>query len=101
MNKRSLFQNNPKLVGFSLSDSISSFSIFREFISALEDNGINLTDTNFTEFDLLCDEFDFTELAGKLSEFRSLMGFKGGEATAEAESENADARGCTRTNCSA
>jgi hypothetical protein len=29
------------------------------------------------------------------------MGFKGGEATAEAESENADARGCTRTNCSA
>jgi hypothetical protein len=74
-----------------------SLSIFREFISALKGNGINLTDTNFTELDRLCDEFDFTELAGKLSEFRSLMGFKAGEATAEAnakaESENADARG--------
>jgi hypothetical protein len=75
-----------------------SLSIFREFISALKGNGINLTDTNFTELGRLCDEFDFTELAGKLSEFRFLMGFKAGEATAEAKaesesgSENADAR---------
>jgi hypothetical protein len=60
----------------------------------LDGNAIKITDTNFTELDWLCDEFGFTELATKLSEFRPSMDLK------EAETEDADARGCTRTNCS-
>jgi hypothetical protein len=53
----------------------------------LEGNAINITDTNFTELDRLCEEFGFTELAAKLSEFRPSMDFK------ETEAENADGRG--------
>jgi hypothetical protein len=67
------------------------------FLSALDGNSIKITDTNFTELDWLCDEFGFTELATKLSEFRRSMDLKEAE---EAETENVDARGCTRTNCS-
>jgi hypothetical protein len=82
--------------GFSLSGSIFCFSlsIFREFLSALDGNSINITDTNFTELHRLCEEFGFSELGAKLSEFRPSMDFT------EAETEDADARGCTRTNCS-
>jgi predicted methyltransferase len=64
-----------------------SLSIFREFISALEGNAINITDTNFTELDLLCDEFDSSELAAKLSEFRPSMKLKKAEGEAETETE--------------
>jgi mannose-6-phosphate isomerase class I len=45
-------------------------------------------DTNFTELLRLCEEFGFSELAAKLSEFRPLMGFK--EAK---EAEDSDAGG--------
>jgi hypothetical protein len=62
-----------------------SLSIFREFLSAFEGNAINIMDTNFTELDRLCDEFGFSELAVKLSEFCPSMDFK--------EAEDADARG--------
>jgi hypothetical protein len=86
MNKCSLFQNNPTLrISPYRVQSPVSLSIFREFISALEANAINITDTNFTELNRLCGEFGFTELAAKLSEFRPSMDFK--------EAEDADARG--------
>jgi chromosome segregation ATPase len=86
MTKCSLFQNNLTLLRspYRLQSSVS-LSIFREFISALEGNAINITDTNFTELQRLCDEFSFQELSAKLSEFRSSMDFK--------EAEDADARG--------
>jgi hypothetical protein len=64
-----------------------SLSIFREFLSALEANAINITDTNFTELDRLCEEFGFLEFAVKLSEFRPSMDFK------EGKTEDSDARG--------
>jgi hypothetical protein len=72
------------------------------FLSALDGNAIKITDTNFTQLDWLCDEFGFTELATKLSEFRPSMDSKEAEAETETETEteDADARGCTRTNCS-
>jgi hypothetical protein len=72
------------------------------FPSALDGNAIKITHTNFTERDWLCDEFGFTELATKLSEFRPSIDLKEAEAeeAEEAETEDADARGCTRTNCS-
>jgi hypothetical protein len=88
INKCSLFQNNPILLisPYQVQSSVS-LSIFREFLSALEGNSINITDTNLTELHQLCEEFGFSELSVKLSEFRPSMGFK------EGESEDADARG--------
>jgi uncharacterized coiled-coil protein SlyX len=84
--KCSLFENNPALtVSPYQVQSLVSLSIFREFISAFEGNAINITDTNFTELHRLCEEFGFSELAAKLSEFRPAMDFK--------EAEDADARG--------
>jgi hypothetical protein len=53
----------------------------------LDGNAIKITGTNFTELDWLCDEFGFTELATKLSEFRPSMELK------EAETQDADSRG--------
>jgi hypothetical protein len=55
----------------------------------LEGKAINITNTNLTELDRLCEEFHFSELATKISEFRSSMDFKEGET----ETEDADARG--------
>jgi hypothetical protein len=88
MNKCSLFQNRPILLAspYRIESSVS-LSTFREFLSALEGNAINITDTNVTELHRLCNEFGFTELAAKLSEFRPSMDFK------EPEAEDADARG--------
>jgi hypothetical protein len=85
INKCSLFQNTPTLLvsPYRIQSSVS-LSIFQEFLSALEGNPINITDTNFTELDRLCKEFGFSELAAKLSEFRPSMNFK--------ETEDADAR---------
>jgi hypothetical protein len=70
MTKCSLFQNNPALTTspYRVQSSVSLFN-FREFISALQGNAINITSTNFTELDRLCKEFDFSELAAKLSKF--------------------------------
>jgi chromosome segregation ATPase len=59
-------------------------SIFREFIFTFEVNEINITATNLTKLDRLCEELGFSELAAKLSEFRPLIGFK--------EADDADAR---------
>jgi hypothetical protein len=82
MTKCSLFQNNPTLTvsPYRIQSSVS-LSIFREFLSALEGNSINITDTNFTELQQLCNEFGFTEF----SEFRCSMDFK--------EAEDSDSRG--------
>jgi uncharacterized coiled-coil protein SlyX len=90
MNKCSLFQNNPTLLSspYRIQSSVS-LSIFREFLSALEGNAINITNTNLTEFDRLCKEFGFSELSAKLSEFRPSMRFK----ETESETEDADSRG--------
>jgi hypothetical protein len=80
MNKCSLFQNNlTLLVSPYRVQSPVSLSIFREFLSALEGNAINITDTNFTELHQLCEEFGFSELTAKLSEFCPSMDFKEGE----------------------
>jgi hypothetical protein len=50
----------------------------------LEGNTINITNTHLTELHQLCEEFCFSELAAKLSEFRRSVDFK--------ESEDADGR---------
>jgi FtsZ-binding cell division protein ZapB len=86
MTKCSLFQKNSTLlVSPNRVQSSVFISVFGEFVSALEENVINITNTNFTEFHRLCDEFAFSEIAAKLSEFRPSMDFK--------EVEDSDARG--------
>jgi hypothetical protein len=64
-----------------------SLSLFREFLSALDGKAIKITDTNYTELERLCDEFGFSDLAAKLSEFRLSIDFQ------KEETEDADARG--------
>jgi uncharacterized coiled-coil protein SlyX len=48
---------------------------------------MNMTDTNVTEHQRLCEEFGFTQVAAKLSAFRLSMDFK------ETKAEDANARG--------
>jgi hypothetical protein len=55
----------------------------REFLSASEGNEINITGKNLTELDRLCNEFVFTQHAGKLADFRSSMHFKEGKGEAD------------------
>jgi hypothetical protein len=86
MKKCSLFQNDSTLlVSPYRVQSPVSLSIFREFLSALDGKAIKITDTNYTELERLCNEFGFSELGAKLSEFRPSIDFK--------ETEDADARG--------
>jgi hypothetical protein len=59
------------------------------FLSVLDGNTIKITDTCFIQLQQLCDEFGFTELATKLSEFHPSMDLK----EAETETEDADAHG--------
>jgi hypothetical protein len=78
---------------FSLSLSFSpslllSLSIFREFICALAGNAIKITDPNFIKLE----EFCFTELAAKLSNFPLSINFTEREAETEAEDVNARGR---------
>jgi hypothetical protein len=65
-----LFQKNPTLLisPYRIQSPVS-LSLFREFVSALEGNTVNLTDTNFTGLQRLCEEFGFDECAAKLSKF--------------------------------
>jgi hypothetical protein len=67
-----------------------SLSIFQEFLSALEVNVINITATTFTQLLQLCEEFDFSDIAPKLSEFRISMDFQ--DAATETEDSNAGGR---------
>jgi hypothetical protein len=72
INKCSLFENTPALTASPYRvQSPVSLSIFQEFISSLEGKAITITTANFTGLQLLCDEFGFSEIAAKLSEFRS------------------------------
>jgi hypothetical protein len=86
INKCSLFQNNLTLLvsPYRVQSSVS-LSIFREFLSTLEGNEINITDTNFIGLQRLCEEFGFSEITAKLSEFRPSIDLK--------EAEDSDARG--------
>jgi hypothetical protein len=65
-----LFQHNPALLlsPYSLQSSVS-LSIFREFLSALQDTPINITATNFTALQELSHEFGFSDFSQKLSNF--------------------------------
>jgi hypothetical protein len=64
--KCSLFRNNLTLTASPYRiESPVSMSIFQEFVSAFERKTVTITNTNFTEFDLLSKEFGFTELSAQ------------------------------------
>jgi hypothetical protein len=46
-----------------------SVSDFREFVSALQDTTVKVTNKNFKELSLLCEEFRFRDLGAQLSQF--------------------------------
>jgi hypothetical protein len=67
--------------------SIHSFvpiEVFRDFISALDDGVIEITNSNCIGLSLLCAEFGFEALAARVSEFRSSASFVGAAADGEA-----------------
>jgi hypothetical protein len=70
-----LFENNPALASspYTIQTSVS-LSVFREFISALEGNTIEINVTNFTGLFQLCEEFGFEEFEAKLSELKRQLG---------------------------
>jgi hypothetical protein len=54
----------------------------------LKGNAIKITETTFGQLERLCQEFCFSELSGKLSEFSSSMDFK--EAIDAKDAEDAE-----------
>jgi hypothetical protein len=79
--KCSLFQSNPALAAapYNLRSSVP-LSLFRQFVSALEGNAIEITSANFSGLSQLSDEFGFSELRSKLSESPPLHEVEDAEA---------------------
>jgi hypothetical protein len=69
MNKCTLFQQKPALLTgpYKLGSTVL-LTLFRQFVSALEGNAIEITSANFSGLTQLCEEFGFEDLRAKLSE---------------------------------
>jgi hypothetical protein len=69
MTKCTLFQKNAALADapYRLSSSVP-LTVFRQFVSAIEGNSIEITSANFSGLFELCEEFGFEELRSKLSQ---------------------------------
>jgi hypothetical protein len=70
MNKCTLFQQKPALLAspYKLRSTVP-LTLFRQFVSALEGNEIEITSANISGLTQLCEEFGFEDLRSKLSEF--------------------------------
>jgi hypothetical protein len=63
MTKCSLFQKNPRLTVSPCGVQCPVFlSIFREFLFALEENAINMTDRHFSQLHRFNEQFDSSEI---------------------------------------
>jgi hypothetical protein len=83
--KCALFKTNSALLSAPYAvKSRVPIRVFREFMSALEGGGTEITNANFAGFSLLCAEFGFDGLAARLSDFRSSEVFAGEVAEARA-----------------
>jgi hypothetical protein len=68
--KCSLFQHNAPLAGAPYRvQSAVTLSLFRDFVSAVGGKEDKITATNFRRLQRLCEEFDFSGFAAKLSKF--------------------------------
>jgi hypothetical protein len=67
-----LFADDPGLAAlpYHLKSKVS-LSDFREFVSALEDTTVKVTNNNFKGLLELCEEFRFQDLRARLSQFRA------------------------------
>jgi hypothetical protein len=65
-----IFQQDPALLDrpYTLKSKIE-LEIFHDFLAALEDRPLTITQTNFPGLLRLCDEFGFDDLSERLSEF--------------------------------
>jgi hypothetical protein len=77
MMKCHLFADNAVLAGapYSVRAPVS-VDDFRQFVSALEGNDVEVTNSNFGSLSLLCDEFCFFGLSERLSVFGQSSDFK-------------------------
>jgi hypothetical protein len=84
--KCDLFRNDPTLTAspYNVKSQVS-LSDFREFVSALQNTAVKITNNNFEGLSRLCDEFGFRDLVGRLSEFRASADFKEQTATEDLE----------------
>jgi hypothetical protein len=84
--KCGLFSDDPLVhsVPYSVQAPVS-VNDFRQFVSALEDKDVEVTNVNFGGLSLLCDEFRFEGLSERLSAFRQSADFK--EAAVSEDSE--------------
>jgi hypothetical protein len=75
--KCNLFSDDPALAcaPYSVQAPVS-VDDFRQFVLALEDKDVEMTNANFGGLSLLCDEFRFTPLSERLSAFRQSADFK-------------------------
>jgi hypothetical protein len=75
--KCNLFADDPKLARtpYSVRAPVS-VDDFRQFVLALEDQDVEVTNMNFGGLSLLCDEFRFAALSERLSAFRQSPDFK-------------------------
>jgi hypothetical protein len=75
--KCGLFTEGPIVVAspYTLRSKVS-LSDFRTFVSALEGASVTITKDNFGGLSRLCEEFQFRELAERLSQFRGSEAFK-------------------------
>jgi uncharacterized coiled-coil protein SlyX len=81
-----LFGNNPLLTTSPYSvKSPVPLDVFREFIEAIEDKAVDVTNQNVSGLSQLCNEFGFQRLLSKISSFRASPEFKD-SADAEARS---------------
>jgi hypothetical protein len=81
--KCGLFQTNPALaaIPYALHSSVP-LALFRQFVSALAGNPIEVTSANFSGLSRLSDEFGLTDLRSKLSESPPLQEAEDAEARA-------------------
>jgi hypothetical protein len=84
--KCNLFADDPVLAGAPyIVRAPVSVDDFRQFVLALEDKAIEVTNVNFSRLSLLCNEFRFAALSERLSAFRQSADFA--EVSAMEDSE--------------
>jgi hypothetical protein len=86
LQKCDLFINDPMLIASPYKvKSPVSLGDFREFVSALRNTTVKITNNNFTGLSQLCDEFGFRDLVERLSEFRAAKHLKEPTTTEDLE----------------
>jgi hypothetical protein len=88
-NNATLFESHPELLRQPYAiKSVVSLPVFTEFVSALNDKPITITNENFDGLSQLSREFGFNSLSAKLAEFRGSAKFRGEVRPLDADARN-------------